>query len=99
MKPSRWISLIEASQIYHVPYITLFRYTTRARDRGECRMFFNGRWCVNSEDLERYLIRRMNRERTGINATKRSQAQNALQALEIVRTAKKEATNDNTTNT
>ena len=90
MKPSRWISLIEASQTYHVPYITLFRWAKRAAKRGECRMFFNGRWCVNSEDLERYLIRRMNRERTGINATKRSQAKNALQALEATRSAKKE---------
>lgn len=94
MKQATWISLIEASTRYSVPYITLYRWCSRASKRGEVREMGYGQWKVNSNDLEKYLWRRAQRAVSGDLDRRREQSRHALQALQMKRLNQKEQNNE-----
>ena len=78
-KQATWISLTEASTRHGIPYISLYRFVSRASRRGDVRVTKYGQWAVNSNDLETYLWARAKRVQSGVMATKQQQAKNAIQ--------------------
>lgn len=86
---NRFISLLQCSQHSGIPYITLYRWSRRAYNRGELEMSKYQPLSIRTSDFNRYLEARIKRQNSGTLELKRVQAHNALTSLQAIRVDKK----------